>query len=68
MRCQFQALLDAVRRLRDKSPSKIDAAFHHYFEGVNLSYPVTRILMLAVAIDTLVALQIVTVNRFLGPM
>ncbi len=55
---QFEPMLDAVRRLREKSPSKLDAAFHHYFEGANSSYPVTRILMLAVAIDTLVALQI----------
>ncbi|HTW85605.1 MAG TPA: hypothetical protein VMD91_16155 [Candidatus Sulfotelmatobacter sp.] len=55
---QFEAMLSAIRRLRDKAPVKLDAAFHHYFEGVNSSYPVTRILMLAVAIDTLVALQI----------
>lgn len=55
---QFEPMLHAVRRLRDKSPATLDAAFHHYFQGVNSSYPVTRILMLAVAIDTLVALQI----------
>ncbi len=54
----FSTMLMSIRRLREKAPVKLDAAFHHYFEGVNSSYPVTRILMLAVAIDTLVALQI----------
>lgn len=52
----FDAMLARLRSLSEKSPPKIDAAFHHYFEGVASQYPVTRILMLAVAIDTLVAL------------
>jgi hypothetical protein len=54
----FEPMLARMRALQAKSSQKLDAAFHHYFEGVASSYPVTRILMLAVAIDTLVALEI----------
>jgi hypothetical protein len=54
----FESMLTRMRSLQSKSAQKLDAAFHHYFEGVASSYPVTRILMLAVAIDTLVALEI----------
>jgi hypothetical protein len=54
---EFSKMLACLGTLRLKAPVKLNAAFHHYFEGANSSYPVSRILMLAVAIDTLVALQ-----------
>lgn len=53
----FGTLLDAMLSLYRTKPMKLDAALHHYFEGVNSNYPVSRTLQLAVAVDTLVALH-----------
>lgn len=55
---QLGALLHAMLELYRAKPMKLDAALHHYFEGVNSNYPVSRTLQLAVAIDALVALHI----------
>lgn len=56
----FGRLVQSVFELYKSKPMKLDAALHHYFEGVNSNYPVSRTLQLAVAIDTLVALRICT--------
>jgi hypothetical protein len=55
---QFGLMLDGMLALRKKDSRKVGAALHHYFEAVNHTYAVSRILMLSVAIDTLVALTI----------
>jgi hypothetical protein len=55
---EFPSMVLAAHKLRTKSPNGIAAAFHHYFEGANSSYPVSRTLMLAVAIDALIAAHV----------
>lgn len=53
----IQPMLDRMAALRKKSPEGFDAVFHHYFEGVASSYSVSRVLMLAIAIDSLITLE-----------
>jgi hypothetical protein len=52
----FGPMLDKFHDLRQGAPMKLDAAFHHYYEGANSNYPTSRILTIAVAIDALAAL------------
>ncbi len=56
----FGNMLQSIHNLYRAKPMKLEAALHHYFEGANSDYPTSRILMFAVAIDTLVALRIGT--------
>jgi hypothetical protein len=55
---RFDAILQKMYQLYCKKPIALDAALHHYFEGVNSGFPVSRTLQLAVAVDTLVTLVI----------
>ncbi len=52
----FGPMLDKFYALRQGVPMKLDATFHHYYEGANSNYPTSRILTFAVAIDALAAL------------
>jgi hypothetical protein len=52
----FGPMLDKFYVLRQGAPMKLDATFHHYYEGANSNYPTSRILTFAVAIDALATL------------
>ena len=53
---QFPQLLEAFTRWDLADTKSFSAIFHHYAEGVDSSYPVTRILRLAVAFEAFVNL------------
>jgi hypothetical protein len=52
----FETLLQAFERWRIIDEKTFDAVFHHYAEGVDSHYPVTRILRLSIALDAFINL------------
>lgn len=53
---QLPMVLNAMSSWRTRDERSFDAMFHHYAEGVESSYPVTRTLRLAVAFEAFVNL------------
>lgn len=49
-------ILDAMETWRARDTRSFDAVFHHYAEGVDSAYPITRTLRLAVAFEAFVNL------------
>ncbi len=49
-------ILDAMATWRARDARSFDAVFHHYAEGVDSAYPITRTLRLAVAFEAFVNL------------
>src|SRR5580698_1491438 len=52
----FSDMLDVFKRWRQTDARSFDAVFHHYAEGVDSTYPVTRTLRLSIALEAFINL------------